>query len=112
MDVVDAVAVQRFAAEKMQKVNLFETDRMFCDVYCFEPGQTQASHAHDDADKIYVVLAGQGRFQVGGEERVLGPNQATLAPAGADHGVVNDGPNRLTVLVFMAPHPGRQPKGT
>jgi mannose-6-phosphate isomerase-like protein (cupin superfamily) len=109
MDVVDLVAAQRFAAQKMQKINLFETDRMFCDVYCFEPGQTQALHGHAQSDKVYVVLAGHGQFTVGGERRGLGPNQATIAPAGVDHGVVNDSPERLTVLVFMAPHPGKRP---
>ncbi|MBI3962784.1 MAG: cupin domain-containing protein, partial [Deinococcus sp.] len=29
--------LQRFSAEKMQKVNLFDTERMFTDLYCFEP---------------------------------------------------------------------------
>jgi mannose-6-phosphate isomerase-like protein (cupin superfamily) len=109
MNVVDVVALQRFAGEKMQKVNLFETERMFCDVYCFEPGQTQALHGHADSDKVYVVLSGHGQFTVGDISQTLGPNQATLAPAGVDHGVVNDSPSRLTVLVFMAPHPGKRP---
>src|SRR5712692_7670078 len=107
MDVVDVIAAERFAAEKMQKVNLFETERMFCDVYCFEPGQTQALHGHADSDKVYVVLSGHGEFTVGDERRQLGPNRATLAPAGVEHGVVNDSPERLTVIVFMAPHPGK-----
>ena len=35
---VDVAAQSGFAAEKMKKNNLFTTDRMFCDVYCFEPG--------------------------------------------------------------------------
>jgi len=109
MDVVDVIAAQRFAAAKMQKVNLFESERMFCDVYCFEPGQTQALHGHADSDKVYVVLSGHGQFTIGEEHRHLGPNQATLAPAGVEHGVVNDSRERLTVLVFMAPHPGKGP---
>jgi len=109
MKVADVVALQRFAAEKMLKVNLFETERMFCDVYCFEPGQTQALHGHADSDKVYVVLTGRGQFTVGESCETLGPNQATIAPAGVDHGVVNNSPDRLTVLVFMAPHPGKAP---
>jgi mannose-6-phosphate isomerase-like protein (cupin superfamily) len=108
MDIVDTSALWQFAAQKMQKVNLFETDRMFCDIYCFEPGQVQAPHGHADSDKVYFVLSGRGRFQVGNEEHRLGPNQATIAPAGAEHGVVNDSAERLVVLVFMAPHPGRR----
>ncbi len=108
MDVISVASVQRFMADKMQKVGLFETDRMFCDVYCFEPGQSQAPHAHDGADKIYFVLSGQGLFRVGDQEHRLSPQQATLAPSGSDHGVINDSDERLVVLVFMAPHPGRK----
>src|SRR5258708_29352455 len=108
MDVANIESMLRFAPDRMQKVNLFETDRMFCDVYCFEPGQTQALHAHAENDKVYVVLSGRGRFAVGGEVRELGPNEATIAPAGSEHGVVNDSNERLVVLTLMAPHPGRR----
>jgi hypothetical protein len=42
MDVFkDTAAHLSFSADKMKKVNLFDTERMFCDVYCFEPGQTR-----------------------------------------------------------------------
>jgi mannose-6-phosphate isomerase-like protein (cupin superfamily) len=98
-------AERRFSAEKMQKVNLFETGRMFADIYCLEPGQEQKRHAHAAADKIYFVIEGTGRFQIGGEERDLGPDQTVLAPAHVEHGVRNDSQSRLVVLVFMAPNP-------
>jgi len=32
---------------------------------CFEPGQSQAVHAHAGADKFYVVLSGKANFVVG-----------------------------------------------
>jgi mannose-6-phosphate isomerase-like protein (cupin superfamily) len=95
----------RFSGEKMSKVNLFETERMFCDVYGLEPGQGQRVHVHQGADKIYVVLEGIGTFRIGDEERDLGPETAVLAPASVEHGVQNNGEGRLTLLVFMAPNP-------
>ena len=95
----------RFAAEKMQKVNLFDTERMFCDVYCFEPGQEQTAHAHKGSDKVYYVLQGRGQVRIDQETRTLGPGGIALAPAGAEHSVRNPGPERLTLLVFMAPKP-------
>jgi mannose-6-phosphate isomerase-like protein (cupin superfamily) len=95
----------RFSGVKMAKVNLFETERMFADVYGFEPGQTQQVHTHQGADKVYVVLEGSGTFQIGSEERELGPNIAVLAPSGVEHGVKNTGNARLMLLVFMAPNP-------
>jgi mannose-6-phosphate isomerase-like protein (cupin superfamily) len=52
-----------------------------------------------------VVLEGRGTFRVGDEERNLGTQTAVLAPAGLEHGVVNPGPGRLILLVFMAPQP-------
>jgi mannose-6-phosphate isomerase-like protein (cupin superfamily) len=96
----------RFSPDKMRKVNVFDTPRMFCDLYCFEPGQAQTPHRHAGADKVYVVLSGSGHFRIGAEERHAGPGVAVLAPADAEHGVSNPGPQRLEVLVFMAPKPG------
>ena len=94
-----------FSREKFRKVNLFESERMFCDIYCFEPGQEQALHSHDDNDKIYCVLEGRGTFTVGGESRELDAGWAALRPPGEDHGAVNSSGGCLAVLVFMAPHP-------
>jgi quercetin dioxygenase-like cupin family protein len=105
MDIAAVEALKRFSAEKMQKVNLFETPRMFCDIYCLEPGQSQKLHAHTGADKVYFVLEGEGEFLVGPETRSLGPGHAVLAPADIDHGVRNVSAAQLTVLVFMAPNP-------
>jgi quercetin dioxygenase-like cupin family protein len=95
----------QFAQEKMKKNGLFETDRLFCDLYCFEPGQTQAVHAHEGSDKIYFVVKGRGRFQIGAEERELGENEIAIARSGAAHGVTNSSSDRLVLLVFMAPKP-------
>jgi mannose-6-phosphate isomerase-like protein (cupin superfamily) len=94
-----------FSPEKMKKNGLFETDRLFCDLYCFEPGQAQAPHTHEGSDKIYFVAQGRGRFQIGEEERELRENEIAMAPSGQRHGVVNPGPERLVLLVFMAPKP-------
>ena len=55
--------------------------------------------------KVYIVLDGEGTFQVGRETRVLGPGLGTLAPAGEEHGVKNLTQQRLRVLVFVAPNP-------
>lgn len=95
----------QFAPDKMKKNGIFETDRMFCDLYCFEPGQAQAPHTHDGSDKIYLVLQGRGLFQIAQEERELGEGEIALAPAGQRHGVSNMSSGRLILLVFMAPKP-------
>jgi len=106
MDVFKDVSVLvTFASDKMKKVNIFDTERMFCDVYCFEPNQTQTAHAHKGSDKVYYVLQGTAEISIGQETRVLGPGNAALAPSGVEHAVRNPGSERVTVLVFMAPKP-------
>ena len=105
MQAVFLEAQQRFADEKFQKVNIFDSSRMFCDIYCFEPGQEQTLHSHEDNDKIYYVLEGVGTLTVGKEAREVKAGWAVLCPPGEDHGVLNTGGDRLVLLVFMAPHP-------
>lgn len=105
MKVVNLSDYQQFSDEKMKKNNIFQSPRFFCDIYCFEPGQEQKGHVHGEQDKIYLVLEGQGTFTVGAEQKVLGPGQGTMAPAGESHGVLNHSKGRLKVLVFVAPNP-------
>jgi quercetin dioxygenase-like cupin family protein len=102
---IDVQSVSSFATDKMKKNNLFTTERLFCDVYCFEPGQAQAAHAHAGSDKVYYVIEGNGRIRVDAEDLAVGPGTAVLAPAGSSH-AVTAGDGRLRVLVLMAPKPG------
>src|SRR5262245_52034755 len=95
----------QFSAQKMKKVGLVDTPSLFCDAYCFEPGQEQAGHRHAVGDKLYFVLAGTGRIRVGNDERDVHPGDLVCAPAGEDHAVRNPGPERLALLVMMAPKP-------
>ena len=101
----DTAAAATFRPDKMAKVSLFESPRMFCDVYCLLPGQSQAAHAHAASDKVYSVLSGRCRVEIGGEARLLGAGQLAVAPAGIAHAVRNDTDAPATLLVVMAPHP-------
>ena len=94
-----------YSPEKMKKNNLFETEYMFTDLYCFEPGQEQKVHAHKNSDKIYIVQNGEGTFKVGVASTILKKGMATIARAGEPHGVKNHSNGQLTVLVIMAPKP-------
>ena len=97
----------RFSPAKMQKVNLFETRQMFCDVYCLEPGQAQKVHAHAGATKFYYVIEGEGLFTIGEETRRLEAGGAGVVRARRTHGVRNGSEERLLLLVSMAPNPNR-----
>jgi quercetin dioxygenase-like cupin family protein len=110
MSFVDARAAVRFAADKMQKVNLFETPHMFCDVYCLEPGQAQKPHAHPEATKFYFVLEGRVRATLGSETRELGPGELAWSAPGEAHGVENLSGQRAVLLVAMGPNPNASPR--
>ncbi len=95
----------RFSSEKMQKVNLFETPQMFCDIYCLEPGQEQKIHAHAGATKFYYVIEGEGLFTIGAETRRLAAGGLAWSAPDEPHGVRNGSTGRLVLLVSMAPNP-------
>ena len=100
----------KFAPDKMAKIALATTDRCQLDLYCVAAGQSQKAHTHDDQDKIYYVVEGIGRFTLGGAEQRLSAGEALVAAAGVPHGLVNDGPEPLLVLVVVSPPPPHGPK--
>jgi mannose-6-phosphate isomerase-like protein (cupin superfamily) len=96
---------RKFSAEKLSKISLFESEKMFCDVYAVSPGQEQKPHTHEGCDKLYYVIEGCGLFKIGGELREVGREERRLRPSGVEHSVKNDSGANLTLLVMMTPHP-------
>jgi quercetin dioxygenase-like cupin family protein len=99
----------RFSLDKMARIALATTERSQLDLYCVSPGQSQRAHTHDAQDKIYYVLEGGGRFSLNGVEERLIAGEALVAPAGVEHGLVNDGTDPLLVLVVVTPPPPHGP---
>ena len=90
---------------KFYKTTLWQAEHVMVGLNCLEPGQTQAVHAHEGADKFYFVLEGSGRFTVGDQEKDEGAGSLILAPAGVPHGVTNIMNERLSILVVIGPPP-------
>ena len=101
----DVHASSRFAADKMKKNNLFTTDRLFCDVYCFEPGQAQTPHSHSGSDKVYYVIEGTARIRIGSDEREVGAGVGGPGTGRRRARGHQPRPGRLKLLVLMAPKP-------
>jgi len=93
--------------EKFFKATLWQGEHVMIGLNCLEPDQTQPVHAHAGADKFYMVLNGSGTFTVGDEEKIAGPGTVVVAPAGVPHGVVNNGAERLSLLIGIAPGPAK-----
>lgn len=91
--------------DKHYKTTLFQGRHLMVGLNCLEPRQVQPLHDHSGADKVYVVMEGEGTFIVGDETRTAGPGEVIWAPAGVPHGVENRGSARLTLLVGIAPPP-------
>lgn len=107
MGFLNVNARAEFAAEKMKKVGLFETDHMFCDLYCLEPGQSQKAHAHETATKFYFVLEGSVEASVEDESRILHAGDMAFVEPGQLHGLLNRSEARAKVLAVMGPNPNR-----
>ncbi len=95
----------KLQADRMARIALATTERAQLDLYCVAPGQAQRPHTHGDQDKIYYVLEGKGRFTVGAETQTLEAGDATVARAGVEHGLLNEGAAPLLVLVVVTPPP-------
>ena len=104
MDVFKLAAMAKYQPEKMAKVDIASSKHLICGLNCFEPGQTQKAHAHKGADKLYVVLEGEGEFSVGTEKRTLKAGELLYVPEDVDHGVVNSSSARLSVLIVITPN--------
>jgi quercetin dioxygenase-like cupin family protein len=91
--------------DKFFKTTLFRAEALMIGMNCLEPGQVQQPHVHDDQDKFYYVVEGDGRFWLGEDESLATAGEVVWAPAGLRHGVENAGDGRLTLLVGIAPAP-------
>jgi quercetin dioxygenase-like cupin family protein len=100
-----AAASAVFSAEKMTKTTLVEGDSLFAGLNSFEPGQEHALHAHKGQEKLYLVLQGSGIVEVGGQTEHLAAGDVAFAPSGVMHSIRNPGPDRLIVMVVLAPPP-------
>ncbi len=90
-------------AEKFYKTTLWQGEHVMVGLNCLEPGQVQPVHAHAGADKFYFVVAGSGSFTVGDDQQTATAGTVVVAPAGVSHGVTNNGMERLSLLVAIAP---------
>lgn len=110
MNITNILEHIRFSEEKMQKVPIFESEKMFFDLYCLQPGQFQKVHEHAGEDKVYLVLQGNATVTLGETEHPLQENESAIARAGVAHGVRNDTAENLVLLVTMSPRPGKVKK--
>jgi quercetin dioxygenase-like cupin family protein len=103
--VIKPAELAEWRADKMGKSTIFESPRLLVGLNAFEPGQSNALHAHAGMDKVYHVLEGRGLFLLDGRDLPMEAGDLLVAPEGVPHGVHNTGDGRLLVLAVLAPGP-------
>jgi quercetin dioxygenase-like cupin family protein len=89
----------------MGKATIFESPRLLVGLNAFEPGQVHELHSHQEMDKLYYVLEGDGIFLLEGRHQPMRAGELMIAPEGVPHGIRNTGTGRLLVLAVLAPAP-------
>jgi mannose-6-phosphate isomerase-like protein (cupin superfamily) len=67
------------------------------------PGAEQRLHSHEDSEQVYVIVRGQGRMHVAGDEEDVGEGDLVFIPPATDHGIFNDGTETLVYVSAASP---------
>ena len=90
---------------------VFKMPSYVCEIVCYEPGQTTATHQHPDQDEIWLVLEGRGEIQLGDEHHPVGPSNLIFIPSGVRHGLAAAPASRLVLLFIKTPGITAPPRG-
>ncbi len=84
----------------------------FVDLVEVPPGAGVGLHSHGlDDTEVYVVLSGSGRYASGGEQVRVRPGDVLVNLPGGTHGLDNDGPAVLRLVVVDARSTGAESTG-
>jgi quercetin dioxygenase-like cupin family protein len=95
----------RFSPDTVRRETVFDTDRMWAEVLCFERSQRIGPVMDSDSDALFTVAAGQAVFQVGNERKRAGQWDTVLVPAGSEVTVTNASADPLVLFLVAAPPP-------
>ena len=68
-------------------------------IVVYPPGYEGFEHWHDTQDELYFVHRGTAKFEVGGEERILGPGGLCHVESTTHRKVTNVGDDDLVIFV-------------
>jgi len=67
-----------------------------------EPGGSQVIHSHNH-EQVYVVISGEGRVYVDGDNRAVSAGELIHIPSNADHGIENTSEEVLVYISAATP---------
>ena len=67
------------------------------------PGASQDIRSHEDAELVYVVVAGTGTLSAAGDTEQLVVGDLAMIPPATDHSIANQGEDEFAVLSVQSP---------
>jgi mannose-6-phosphate isomerase-like protein (cupin superfamily) len=81
-------------------------------VMCLQPGEEIGEEVHDSVDQFFRLEEGNAKFVFDRkQERVVGPGDAVVVPAGTRHNVINAS-STATLRLYTVYSPPNHPPGT
>lgn len=68
-----------------------------------KPGQEIGMEVHPENDQFFRFEKGQGKCIIDGNEYEVADGSAIIVPAGAQHNVINTGPEELKLYTIYSP---------
>jgi mannose-6-phosphate isomerase-like protein (cupin superfamily) len=66
-------------------------------------GASEELRSHEEAEQVYIVVAGSGTMTATGDTQRLEVGDLALIPPATDHAVANDGPDALALVSVQSP---------
>jgi mannose-6-phosphate isomerase-like protein (cupin superfamily) len=95
----------RFSPEGVRRFTVFETERLWSEVLCFDRNQHVGPVRDPRSDGLFTILAGEAVFLVDRRRARLRQWATVLVPAGAEVSVTNASADPLVLLLVAAPPP-------
>jgi mannose-6-phosphate isomerase-like protein (cupin superfamily) len=67
------------------------------------PGGGTERHKHEHEEELYYIIEGSGLWKIGDEEFLGKPGAALYVPADTEHSMVNNGSERLKMILLHSP---------
>jgi quercetin dioxygenase-like cupin family protein len=99
-------SLKTFSEHSFVRVRIWQTDKLHCNIYCFEPGQQNSLHCHPVSDEVVFCLEGEGIVVVSTEQQSIKAGETLLVPMNTPHGYINTSLDcRMIISVIQCPLP-------
>lgn len=98
--------MKTFSQNDFVRKRIWQTDKLHCNIYCFEPGQQNSLHRHPVSDEVVLCLEGEGTIVVGTAPQPIKAGETVLVPMNTPHGYINTSlDQRMIISVVQCPLP-------